>query len=102
MCALDRSMTHAAAPIEVCVSSERPPTIEGRRWLPAPGGSFSLAMSFYQPLRALRDGSWRLPAVERVTAPARTQPDARSPDVRSQKPEARNQNYSTPTGGEIH
>jgi hypothetical protein len=66
LCALDRPGTLGAAPTEICISSERPASIEGRRWLPAPRGAFSVAMSFYQPLRAMRDGSWRLPALERL------------------------------------
>ena len=35
-------------------------------WLPAPTGEFSLTLRIYEPKEEFLDGSWRIPAVERL------------------------------------
>jgi hypothetical protein len=36
-------------------------------WLPAPTGPFNLTLRFYGPDTSVLDGSYRLPAIQRVS-----------------------------------
>jgi hypothetical protein len=48
------------------VQHESPGIEHASNWLPAPAGSFNLFMRLYWPAKAILDGTWRPPAVERV------------------------------------
>jgi hypothetical protein len=44
-----------------------PPDVDHANWLPAPAGPFGLALRIYWPEPAALDGSWRPPALVRVS-----------------------------------
>jgi hypothetical protein len=48
------------------IQHESPGIAHTSNWLPAPEGSFNLIMRLYWPARAILDGVWKPPAVERV------------------------------------
>ncbi len=50
--------------VTIVIQKERP--ADASNWLPAPEGSFNLTMRFYGPEPSVLDGSWRLPAVQRM------------------------------------
>ncbi|MDD2058494.1 DUF1214 domain-containing protein [Pseudomonas sp. GD03860] len=50
--------------LTLLIQKERP--ADTANWLPAPEGDFNLTMRFYGPATSVLDGSYRLPAVERV------------------------------------
>ncbi|WP_136476349.1 DUF1254 domain-containing protein [Pseudomonas sp. DG56-2] len=50
--------------LTVVIQKDRP--ADTSNWLPAPEGDFNLTMRFYGPASSVLDGSYRLPAVERV------------------------------------
>jgi hypothetical protein len=39
---------------------------QGGNWLPAPNGTFSLYIRAYWPDKAVLDGTWQPPTIERV------------------------------------
>lgn len=56
---------NADGSLTLYVSRERPPGPQAN-WLPAPAGGFYLITRLYHPQPAFLDGSYRLPALERV------------------------------------
>ncbi|MCY1187901.1 hypothetical protein D9M73_289400 [compost metagenome] len=60
----DGLKTDADGSITLVIQHERP--TDTSNWLPAPEGPFNLTMRFYGPQPAVLDGSYRLPAVQRV------------------------------------
>jgi len=48
------------------VQKESPGKDKESNWLPAPAGSFNLFMRLYWPEQSIVDGTWKMPAVERV------------------------------------
>jgi hypothetical protein len=50
--------------LEIVIAAERPSG--AANWLPAPRDSFQLMVRFYQPRASVLDGSYRLPALERL------------------------------------
>jgi len=50
--------------LSILIQNERPD--DTSNWLPAPKGSFNLTMRFYGPATSVLDGSYRLPAVQRI------------------------------------
>jgi hypothetical protein len=53
--------------LTVHIQHEEPATPDARaNWLPAPAGSFYLAMRIYWPEPAVLDGTWLPPAVVRI------------------------------------
>jgi len=63
------SMTEGLKPdadgsLTLVIQNERP--ADTANWLPAPPGAFNLTMRFYGPASSVLDGSYRLPAVERI------------------------------------
>jgi hypothetical protein len=55
----DRSLT-------IYVQHARPEGARAANWLPAPTGSFRLAMRIYEPRRSVLDGRWKPPPVVRL------------------------------------
>ena len=54
--------------LTIHVQRDEPTTPEGRaNWLPAPDGTFYLAMRLYLPEPAALDGTWAPPPIERVS-----------------------------------
>jgi hypothetical protein len=51
--------------LEILIQHARPEPAQQANWLPAPAGEFNLIMRLYWPQRAILDGSWTPPAVER-------------------------------------
>jgi hypothetical protein len=51
--------------LTIYVQHSRPPGAAGANWLPAPSGSFRLAMRIYEPRRSVLNGRWLPPPVER-------------------------------------
>jgi hypothetical protein len=52
--------------ISIYIQNENPGVERQSNWLPAPAGSFNLTMRFYGPQTPILDGSYALPAVQRV------------------------------------
>jgi hypothetical protein len=50
--------------LTILIQKDRP--ADTANWLPAPAGDFNLTMRFYGPETPVLDGTYRLPAVERV------------------------------------
>ncbi|MCY1430610.1 hypothetical protein D9M71_465600 [compost metagenome] len=50
--------------LTLLIQNEKPQ--DTANWLPAPDGPFNLTMRFYGPASSVLDGSYRLPAVQRV------------------------------------
>jgi hypothetical protein len=48
------------------VQHESPGRDRESNWLPAPADSFNLVLRLYWPTRAILDGEWRPPAIERL------------------------------------
>lgn len=51
--------------LTVHLGEERPADLAAANWLPAPEGDFRLVLRLYAPGRAVLDGSYEIPAVER-------------------------------------
>jgi Protein of unknown function (DUF1214) len=51
--------------LTIVVSASRP-SAPGVNWLPAPAGTFSLAVRVYDPAQQVLDGSWTPPAVQAI------------------------------------
>lgn len=56
--AADRSLT-------IAIQHQQP--ADAANWLPAPTGPFNLTLRFYGPDTSVLDGSYRLPAIQRVS-----------------------------------
>ena len=54
--------------LDLWIQHEAPQGRESN-WLPAPQGPFALTMRLYSPGERFLDGSWKLPAVERIESP---------------------------------
>ncbi len=53
--------------VTLFIQSEEPRDEQSRaNWLPAPRGPFNLTLRIYEPDARVNDGSWKIPAVERV------------------------------------
>ncbi len=65
----DRLDYHPDGSLELYIQHEQPGAGPGN-WLPAPAGGFTLTLRIYMPQEAFFDGSWPLPAVERLTQEA--------------------------------
>ncbi|MBO3275667.1 DUF1254 domain-containing protein [Pseudomonas schmalbachii] len=61
---MDNLKADADGSITLLIQKERPADVTN--WLPAPDGPFNLTMRFYGPGTSVLDGSYRLPAVQRV------------------------------------
>jgi hypothetical protein len=57
--------------ITLFIQRDKPEGAAAANWLPAPTGSFNLTMRLYGPLTPILDGSYRLPAMQRVGEPQR-------------------------------
>ena len=55
---------NADGSLDIWISHADPGQARRNNWLPAPAGPFALSLRAYLPRTALRDGSWRAPAVE--------------------------------------
>jgi hypothetical protein len=55
----------AGGSLTIVVSAGRP-SASGVNWLPAPSGTFSLALRVYDPTQRILDGSWSPPAVQAI------------------------------------
>jgi hypothetical protein len=55
---------NADGSLTILIQKDRP--ADTANWLPAPAGDFNLTMRFYGPETPVLDGTYRLPAVERV------------------------------------
>ena len=53
--------------LEIVLQHDRPASGNEANWLPAPAGPMRLVLRAYEPSPALLDGSWRAPAVQRVS-----------------------------------
>ncbi|MCY1187641.1 hypothetical protein D9M73_286440 [compost metagenome] len=61
---MDNLKADADGSVTLLIQKERP--ADTSNWLPAPDGPFNLTMRFYGPGTSVLDGSYRLPAVQRV------------------------------------
>jgi hypothetical protein len=52
--------------LDIYIQNARPPASQAANWLPAPTDAFNLMVRVYWPERAMLDGTWKTPAVERV------------------------------------
>ena len=57
---------NADGSLELYIQNESPGTGKESNWLPAPTGDFNLALRLYSPRRAMRDGVWIPPPVNKV------------------------------------
>ena len=53
--------------LDVYVQHESPGSGRQSNWLPAPAGEFSLTLRMYWPKEEVLDGSWKPPAIQKVT-----------------------------------
>lgn len=61
----DRIEFNSDGSLSILIQSERPGSEKEANWLPCPPGSFNLTMRLYWPQRAVLDGKWKPPRVER-------------------------------------
>ena len=52
--------------LTIYIQAEKPAGVTESNWLPAPSGSFSVALRTYLPQKAILDGIWFPPGLERV------------------------------------
>lgn len=57
---------NADGSFDILIQRDRPEGALAANWLPAPAGEMRLSLRAYLPKKALRDRSWRPPAVEKV------------------------------------
>jgi hypothetical protein len=57
---------NADGSLTLYLQKDKPAPDKTSNWLPAPAGPFNVTMRFYGPETSVLDGSYRLPAVERV------------------------------------
>lgn len=58
---------NADGSLTLYLQHERPEEDKVSNWLPAPTGSFNVTMRFYGPKTSVLDGSYRLPAIKRLS-----------------------------------
>jgi hypothetical protein len=61
---------NADGSLTLYASANSPGKDKESNWLPAPEGTFSLYIRAYWPDKAIVDGSWKPPVIERVNAPS--------------------------------
>ncbi|MFK0087314.1 DUF1254 domain-containing protein [Pseudomonas sp. NPDC090755] len=57
---------NADGSLDLYIQHQSPGGDKQANWLPAPKGTFNLALRLYSPRQAMRDGSWAPPPVKRV------------------------------------
>ena len=62
--------TNADGSLTLYAGAKSPGKDKENNWLPAPEGTFSLYIRAYWPDKAIVDGSWKPPVIERVNAPS--------------------------------
>ncbi len=62
----DRLKTAADGSVTIYVQHDSPGKPLESNWLPAPPDSFNVFMRLYWPGDAILNGTWKMPAVERV------------------------------------
>ena len=53
--------------LEIYLQNARPEEAQRTNWLPAPAGPMRLVLRAYEPASALLDGTWRAPAVRKIS-----------------------------------
>jgi hypothetical protein len=64
----DRIEFNSDGSLSILIQNERPGKDKEANWLPCPPGSFNLTMRLYWPQRAVIEGRWQPPKVERKRA----------------------------------
>jgi len=59
--------TNPDGSIDLYLQHDSPGQTKESNWLPAPEGDFILAFRFYWPEAAILNGTWKLPAVQKIT-----------------------------------
>jgi hypothetical protein len=57
--------------LDVYIQHDSPGTQKESNWLPAPEGPFSVTLRMYWPKESVLDGSWKPPAIQKVTGNAK-------------------------------
>ena len=53
--------------LTIYIQNESPGKGKERNWLPSPKGGFKLALRLYVPRKQVIDGTWKPPAVKKVS-----------------------------------